>query len=123
MAMYVAGLGTIPHEVREAAQIDGATPWQVYRHVIIPLLRPITISILIILGHVSLKIFDLVIAIAGPQGGPAFSSDVPANFMFQTTFHANRFAEGAAISVFLLVMVSVLVIPYLYWSLRKEARS
>jgi glucose/mannose transport system permease protein len=123
MALYLAGLRAIPRELYEAAQVDGASTGQTFRQITLPLLTPVTLSAVIILGHISLKIFDLVIAIAGPQGGPAFSSDVPANFMFQTTFHANRFAEGAAISVFLLVMVSVLVIPYLYWSLRKEARS
>jgi len=119
MAMYLAGLRAIPAELYEAASVDGAGARQTFWRITMPLLMPVTLSAVIVLGHVSLKIFDLVIAIAGPQGGPAFSSDVPANFMFQTVFQANRFAEGAAVSVVLLVLVSLLVIPYLAWSFRR----
>jgi glucose/mannose transport system permease protein len=122
MALYLAGLRAIPRELYESAQVDGAGPSQTFWRITFPLLAPVTLSAVIVLGHISLKIFDLVIAMAGPQGGPAFSSDVPANFMFQTTFQANRFAEGAAVSMVLLVVVSSLVIPYLYWSLRREVR-
>jgi glucose/mannose transport system permease protein len=119
MAMYLAGLRAIPSELYEAAAVDGAGARQTFWRITMPLLMPVTLSAVIVLGHVSLKIFDLVIAIAGPQGGPAFSSDVPANFMFQTVFQANRFAEGAAVSIVLLVLVSLLVVPYLAWSLRR----
>ena len=64
MAMFLAGLGTISHEVREAAALDGASDYRLYKDVIIPLLNPITVSVLIILTHVSLKIFDLVFAMS-----------------------------------------------------------
>ena len=67
MALYLAGLRSIPQELREAAQIDGANEIQIYRHIILPLLAPVTLSALIILGHMSLKVFDLIIAIAGKQ--------------------------------------------------------
>ncbi len=59
MAMYLAGLRGIPEELREAARVDGASEWQIYRYVVLPLLRPVTLSALIVLGHISLKIFDL----------------------------------------------------------------
>ncbi|WP_240730764.1 carbohydrate ABC transporter permease, partial [Deinococcus sp. S9] len=62
MALYLAGLRGIPDELREAARVDGAGEWGVYRYVIFPLLAPITLSAMIILGHISLKIFDLVYA-------------------------------------------------------------
>ena len=120
MALYLAGLRAIPQVFYEAAEVDGASPWQAFRYITLPLLTPVTLSAVIVLGHISLKIFDLVIAIAGISGGPAFSSDVPALFMFVTTFQANRFAQGAAISIVLLTLVSFLVVPYLYWSLRRE---
>ncbi len=121
MALYLAGLRAIPKELYEAAQVDGASQWQFFRFVTFPLLTPVTLSAVIVLGHISLKIFDLVVAVAGISGGPAFSSDVPALYMFVTTFQANRFAQGGAISIILLMMVSFLVIPYLSWSLRREA--
>jgi len=120
MAMYLAGLRGIPEELREAALVDGASEFQVYRHIVIPLLHPITLGALIILGHISLKIFDLVVAMTGP--GPGFSSDVPALFMFDTTFRGNNFAQGAGIAVILLVMVAALIVPYLVYSLRTEVQ-
>jgi len=119
MAMYLAGLRSVPEELREAARVDGASEVEIYRHIILPLLRPITLSAVIILGHMSLKIFDLVVSMTGP--GPAFATDVPAFFMFDTTFRGNNFAQGAAIAVLLLVLVAVLVIPYLRSTARAEA--
>ncbi|RLF36523.1 MAG: sugar ABC transporter permease [Thermoplasmata archaeon] len=119
MAMYLAGLRGIPEELREAARVDGASEFQIYRYVILPLLRPITLGAVIILGHISLKIYDLIVAMTGP--GPGFSCDVPAYFMWETTFHANRFAQGAAIAIVLLLMVSSLIVPYLVFSVRREA--
>jgi len=118
MAMYLAGLGTIPNEVREAARIDGAGEWQVYRHVIIPMLHPITVSTMIILGHVSLKIFDLIFAMSGV--GPGFATDVPGIFVFEQTFKATRYNLGAAASVVMLILVSAVIVPYLARSLREE---
>ncbi len=119
MAMYLAGMRGISDELREAARVDGANEWQIYRHIILPLLNPITLSAVIILGHISLKIFDLVFAMTG--SGPAFSTDVPGIFMFETTFRGNRFADGAAIAIIMLVMIALVVIPYLVWSTREEA--
>lgn len=120
VAMYMAGLRGIPEELREAARIDGASEIQIYRYVILPLLRPITLGAIIILGHISLKIFDLIVAMTGP--GIGFSCDVPAYFMWETTFYSNRFAQGASVAIIMLIMIAVLIIPYLLYSLRKEAR-
>lgn len=118
MALYLAGMRGIPGDLREAAFVDGANEWQVYRHIIIPLLRPITLSVIIILAHLSLKIYDLVVAMGGE--GQGFVKDVPALNMWDTTFGQARFAQGAAISVVLLILVSLLIIPYLITSLRQQ---
>jgi len=120
MVLYLAGLRAIPEEMKEAARVDGASEFQVIRHISLPLLRPVTLSAMIILGHVSLKIFDLIVAMS--RRGPGFATDVPALFMFETTFQGGYFARGAAISIVMLLSVSLLVIPYLIWSLRREAR-
>lgn len=117
MALYLGGLRSIPDPLREAARVDGASEWAIYRRVIIPLLRPVTLSAMIILGHISLKVFDLIIAVAGKQ----VALDVPAIYMWTTTFDGNFFGRGAAIGVLLLLSVAVLVIPYLYFTLREEA--
>jgi glucose/mannose transport system permease protein len=121
MALYLAGLRSIPEELREAARVDGASEWQVFRSIILPLLQPVTLSAVIILGHISLKIFDLISSMTGPGAG--FSTDVPAYYLFDTVFRGNNFARGGAIAIILLVMVSVLVIPYLAYSARTEVQS
>jgi glucose/mannose transport system permease protein len=118
MALYLAGLRGIPDELREAAVVEGASSWQVYRRIILPLMAPITLSAMIILGHISLKIFDLVFAMAGPDNA---STDVPALLMYITTFRGNQFAKGAAIGVILLLLVALIILPYLRSQLRKEA--
>jgi len=120
MVMYLAGLRAIPDELRDAARVDGASELQILRHISLPLLRPVTLSAMIILGHQSLKIFDLIMSMS--RRGPGFATDVPALFMFETTFQGNHFSHGAAISILMLLAVSLLVIPYLFWSLRREAR-
>ncbi len=119
MAMYLAGLRSIPDELREAARVDGASEFEVYRHIVLPLLQPVTLSAVIVLGHISLKIFDLVVSMTGP--GPAFATDVPAFFMYDTTFRGNNFAQGAAIAILLLILVAVLIVPYLRYTMRTEA--
>ena len=119
MSMYIAGLATVPHELREAARIDGASELQVYTRVVIPQLNPVTVSTAIILGHVSLKIFDLIFAMAG-GAGPGFVTDVPGIFVFDYTFKATRYNLGAAASVIMLLLVCMIIVPYLWTNLRKR---
>ena len=119
MAIYLAGLRSVPDELREAARIDGASELQIYRHIILPLLSPVTLSALIILGHMSLKVFDLIIAVAGKQ----LPLDVPAIYMWQTTFDGLFYGRGAAIGILLLISVAVLIIPYIRFTLKSEAQS
>ncbi len=117
MAMYLAGLRGIPDELREAARVDGATEFDVYRYVVMPLLAPITLSAMIILGHISLKIFDLVYTLGG---GDNLYIDMPGINMFFLTFRGSDFAKGAAIATIMLVMVAIVIVPYLVTSLRAE---
>jgi glucose/mannose transport system permease protein len=116
MALYLGGLRAVPEDLREAARVDGASELQIYRRVILPLLWPVTLSAVIILGHISLKVFDLIIAVAGKQ----LPLDVPAIYMWQTTFDGLFYGRGATIGILLLISVAVLIIPYLYYSLRSE---
>ncbi|MBN1305501.1 MAG: sugar ABC transporter permease [Anaerolineales bacterium] len=116
MALYLAGLRSVPEEIREAARVDGATELQIYSRIMLPYLQPVTLSAMIILGHISLKVFDLIIAVAGKQ----LALDVPAIYMWQTTFDGLFYWRGAAIGTLLLLSVSVLIIPYLIYTLRTE---
>lgn len=117
MALYLGGLRAIPESLREASRVDGASEFAMYRRIILPLLRPITLSAMIILGHISLKVFDLIVAVAGKQ----LPLDVPAIYMWTTTFDGNFYGRGAAIGILLLLSVAVLVIPYLRFTLKNEA--
>jgi len=116
MAMYLGGLRAISDDLREAARVDGATEFQTYRYVILPLLAPVTLSAVIILGHISLKIFDLIVAIS--QNNMAL--DMPAVYMWRTTFDGNNYAQGAAIGILMWVTVAVLIVPYLVYGMRTE---
>ncbi|RMI41726.1 sugar ABC transporter permease [Actinomadura harenae] len=116
MALYLAGFRSVPDDLREAARVDGASEWQVYRYVVFPQLRPVTLSALIILGHISLKVFDLIMAIAGKQ----IITYVPAIATYVEVFDRHDPANGATIATYLLLAVAVLVIPYLVWSVRTE---
>ncbi|MFB9890665.1 carbohydrate ABC transporter permease [Planobispora takensis] len=119
MALFLAGFRGVPEELREAARVDGCTEWDVYRRIVLPLLRPVTLSALIILGHISLKAFDLIVAVSGKQ----IITDVPAVFMWVAVFDAHDPAKGATIAAYIVIAVSIFVVPYLVWSLRKERRS
>ncbi|MFC3883583.1 carbohydrate ABC transporter permease [Bacillus songklensis] len=119
VAMYLAGLRGIPDEIREAARMDGATEFQVYRKIILPLLRPITVSVVIIMAHISLKIFDLIYAMTGP--GANFVTDVPGVYMFETTFRGNYYGNGAAIAIIMLLSVAIFIVPYLISSRKGES--
>lgn len=118
MALYLAGLRGIPDELREAARVDGASEVQIYRRIVLPMLSPVTLSAMIILGHMSLKVFDLIISVAGKQ----LPLDVPAIYMWQTTFDGYFYGRGAAIGILLLLSVAVLIIPYIIYTLRSEAQ-
>ncbi|MCC6905778.1 MAG: sugar ABC transporter permease [Anaerolineae bacterium] len=117
MALYLGGLRSISEDLREAARVDGASEFQIYRYIILPLLRPVTLSAVIILGHISLKIFDLIVAIS--QNNIAL--DVPGVYMWRTTFDGNNYGEGAAIGIFMLVTVAVLMVPYLVNNMKAES--
>jgi glucose/mannose transport system permease protein len=121
MALYLAGLRGIPEELREAARVDGASEWGVFRRVILPLLLPVTVTAVIILGHISLKIYDLTQAMS--PTGPGFATDFPATFMWQSSFTNNQFAKGAAVAVVMLVLVATLIVPYLIWNRRQATTS
>jgi glucose/mannose transport system permease protein len=117
MALYLGGLRSVPEEMREAARVDGASEFQIYRYIIMPLLQPVTLSAVIILGHMSLKIFDLIVAL----GRKDMRLDVPGIYMWTTTFDGTRYAQGAAIGVLMLVSVAILVVPYLIYNMRTES--
>jgi len=117
MALFLAGLRGVDSEIIKAAQVDGAGPIRIYTSIIIPSLRPVFFSSLIILAHIAIKSFDLVMALTG--GGPGFSSDLPATFMYTFAFNRNQIGLGAASAVMMLMTVVAIVIPMMYAETRR----
>jgi glucose/mannose transport system permease protein len=120
MAMFLAGLRGIDSEIMKAAQIDGASTVQTYRRIVIPQLRPAFLSAFVVLAHLAIKSFDLIIAMT--NGGPGRATEMPSTFMYSYTFTRNQMNIGAASAVIMLMMISSIIVPYLYTELRGEKK-
>jgi glucose/mannose transport system permease protein len=116
MALFLAGLRGIDDQIIKAAQVDGASLPRIYWRIIIPSLRPVFFSAVIILSHIAIKSFDLVVVLT--RGGPGYSSDLPATFMYAFAFTRNQLAFGAASAMVMFGAVMAIIIPYLYSELR-----
>lgn len=118
MALFLAGLRGIDDNLIKAAQIDGASLPRIYWRIILPVLRPVVFSTVLVLSHLSIKSFDLVMALTA--GGPGYATDVPATFMFVMSFTRGQIGLGAASATMMLATVAALVVPYLYSELRSK---
>src|SRR4029079_18888350 len=94
MALFLAGLRGIDDTILKPAQIDGASLPRIYWRIIIPSLRPVFFSTLMVLSHLAIKSFDLVMALTA--GGPGFATDLPATFMYTMAFTRGQIGLGAA---------------------------
>ncbi len=119
MAMFLAGLRGIDNEILRAAQIDGASNWNLYTRIILPQLRPAFLSAFVILAHLAIKSYDLVIALTG--GGPGRATELPATFMYSYTFTRNQMGIGASSAVIMLMTIAAIMVPYLYSELREKS--
>jgi len=118
MALFLAGLRGIDDSIIRAAQIDGASLPLIYWRIIFPILRPVVFSTILVLSHLSIKSFDLVMALTA--GGPGYATDVPATFMFVMSFNRGQIGLGAASATMMLATVAAIVVPYLYSELRAK---
>ena len=118
MALFLAGLRSIDDEIVKAAKIDGASLYSIYITIILPMMRPVFMSSIVILLHISIKSYDLVIALTA--GGPGISSDMPAVFMTQMAFHRSQIGLASASAVMMFLTVLAIVVPYLYSELRRQ---
>ncbi len=116
MALFLAGFRGIPDDLREAARVDGASEFKIYRHILFPQLSPTFLTVLIILGHISMKVFDLIFGIATKS----YVTKVLAIYMWQVIFDFQNYAKGAAIAIVILLMIAVAVIPYLIYVNKTE---
>jgi glucose/mannose transport system permease protein len=117
MALFLAGLRGIDESIIRAAKVDGANLPRIYWRIIIPSLRPVFLSAVIILSHLAIKSFDLVMVLT--RGGPGTATDMPATFMYAFAFNRARLGFGAASAVVMFLAVMAIIIPYLLSELRR----
>lgn len=118
MALFLAGLRGIDDSIIKAAQLDGASLPRIYLRVVLPCLRPVVFSAVMILAHIAIKSSDLVVALTG--GGPGYASDLPATFMYAHAFTRAQIGLGSASAMLMLGGVLAILIPYLYSELRSR---
>ncbi|MEK9918679.1 MAG: sugar ABC transporter permease [Pelagibacteraceae bacterium] len=118
MAIFLAGLRSVDDEIIKAAKIDGAGTVSIYTKIILPMMRPVFMSAVVILVHLAIKSYDLVIALTA--GGPGTSSDMPAVFMTQYAFHRSEIGLASSSAIMMFLTVTAIIIPYLYSELKRE---
>ena len=110
MVLMLAGLRGIDQDVWKASRVDGIPTWKAYIFVIIPMMRPVFVTTLVIVVTGIVKIYDLIVAQTG--GGPGISTEVPAKYVYDMMFQANNLGQGFAASTMMLVTVALIVIPW-----------
>ncbi|GAA2180470.1 sugar ABC transporter permease [Brooklawnia cerclae] len=119
MLLFLAGLQTVPRELYEAARVDGANRWQQFWGVTLPMLRPTTFFVTVMLTIGSFKVFDLILVMT--EGGPGQSTLVLSQYIYQKGFYENDFGYASAVSIVLFaICIAVTVIQFLY-NKRKDA--
>ncbi|MCU7370181.1 sugar ABC transporter permease [Paucibacter sp. O1-1] len=119
MALFLAGLRGIDDAIIKAAQVDGASLPRIYWRILIPSLRPVFFSTLMVVSHLAIKSFDLVMALTA--GGPGYATDLPATFMYTMAFSRGQIGLGAASATIMLATIAAIVVPYLYSELRRKS--
>jgi glucose/mannose transport system permease protein len=120
MALFLAALRGIDDSIIKAAQVDGASLPRIYWRIVLPSLRPVFFSTLMVVSHLAIKSFDLVMALT--NGGPGFATDLPATFMYTMAFTRGQIGQGAAAATVMLMLVAAIVVPYLYSELRSNKK-
>ena len=110
MVLMLAGLRGIDQEIWKAARIDGIPTWKTYILIIIPMMRPVFITTLVIVTAGIVKVYDLIVA--QTSGGPGISTEVPAKYVYDAMFTAQNLGQGFAASTMMLLTVVIVVIPW-----------
>lgn len=112
MCLMLAGLRGIDEDVWKASRVDGIPTWRTYIFIVIPMMRPVFITTLVIVMSGIVRLYDLVVAQTG--GGPGTASEVPAKYVYEFMFRAQNLGQGFAASTMMLVTVAIIVIPWAY---------
>lgn len=112
MCLMLAGLRSIDEDVWKAARVDGIPAWKTYLFIVLPMMRPVIITTLVVVTSGIIKLYDLVVAQTG--GGPGTASEVPAKYVYEFMFKAQNLGQGFAASTMMLLAVAIVIIPWAY---------
>jgi glucose/mannose transport system permease protein len=112
MCLMLAGLRGIDQEIWKAARVDGIPAWKTYLFIVIPMMRPVFITTLVIIAASIVKVYDLVVA--QTSGGPGIASEVPAKYVYDKMFLGQNLGQGFAASTMMLLSVLIVLIPWAY---------
>lgn len=112
MCLMLAGLRGIDEDIWKATRVDGIPMWKTYLFVVIPMMRPVFITTLVIIASGIVRLYDLVVA--QTSGGPGIASEVPAKYVYDTMFLAQNLGQGFAASTMMLATVMIVVVPWAY---------
>jgi len=112
MCLMLAGLRGIDEDIWKAARVDGIPMWKTYLFIVIPMMRPVFITTLVIITSGIVKLYDLVVAQTG--GGPGNASEVPAKYVYEFMFRAQNLGQGFAASTMMLLTVAIILVPWAY---------
>ena len=112
MIIMLAGLRGIDEDIWKASRVDGIPVWKTYVVVIIPMMRPVFITALVLIASGIVKVYDLVVA--QTSGGPGIASEVPAKYVYDKMFQAQNLGQGFAASTMMLLSVVIILIPWAY---------
>ncbi|MBX9468983.1 MAG: carbohydrate ABC transporter permease [Rhizobium rhizophilum] len=112
MCLLLAGLRGIDEDIWKASRVDGIPMWKTYLFIIIPMMRPVFITTLVIITSGIVRLYDLVVA--QTSGGPGIASEVPAKYVYDYMFQAQNLGQGFAASTMMLLTVAIIIIPWAY---------
>ncbi len=112
MCLMLAGLRGIDEDIWKAARVDGIPKWKTYIYVVIPMMRPVFMTTLVIVAAGIIKLYDLVVA--QTSGGPGNASQVPAMYVYRYMFTAQNLGQGFAASTMMLLSVLIVLVPWAY---------
>jgi glucose/mannose transport system permease protein len=120
MCLMLAGLRGIDEDVWKAARLDGIPVWKTYLFIVIPMMRPVFMTTLVIIASGIVRVYDLVVA--QTSGGPGIASEVPAKYVYDYMFLAQNLGQGFAASTMMLITVIVVVVPWAYLQFGRRRR-
>ncbi|TCT44924.1 carbohydrate ABC transporter permease [Martelella mediterranea] len=120
MVLMLAGLRGIDNEIWKAARVDGIPAWRTYLFIVIPMMRGVFVTTLVIVASGIVRVYDLVVAMT--QGGPGFASEVPAKYVYDLMFQRGNIGQGLAASTVMLVTVFIILVPWAWMEFRQKKR-